>query len=127
VKLLEFLYGMGLIWDSQFSRSQHDLVIQLRGDDLTHTKLTNGMLRYANLESAHLGQADLSYTDLVHTNLTGADMFEVNLTGASLVDADLINANLGDANLLHAPLTPRQVSQVGSLQGATMPDGSRHP
>jgi len=44
------------------------------------------------------------------------------LSGADLSDADLSRANLSGATV-----TNEQLAGAKSLQGATMPDGSKHP
>jgi len=54
-------------------------------------------------------------------NLSGA-----NLTEANLIEADLREANLSGTILERANVTPEQLKQVESLQGATMPDGTKH-
>jgi uncharacterized protein YjbI with pentapeptide repeats len=46
-----------------------------------------------------------------------------DLSGADLSDADLSGANLRDAR----GVTDEQLDQAASLEGATMPDGSKHP
>jgi hypothetical protein len=60
--------------------------------------------------------------DLHESNLRGA-----NLRGANLRGANLQRANLQDADLLEAVVTDEQLAHTRALQGATMPDGSKHP
>src|SRR6266478_6118580 len=54
-------------------------------------------------------------------NLTGA-----NLNGANLNGANLSGADLSGANLRGALVTAEQLTATKLLQGATMPDGSKH-
>jgi uncharacterized protein YjbI with pentapeptide repeats len=88
----------------------------LAGADLSFLDLSRLNLRRANLCGANLTRADLS-----RTNLRGA-----NLEGANLTGTILRGANLADARLDNAYVTPEQLAQARSLQGTTMPDGTRH-
>jgi uncharacterized protein YjbI with pentapeptide repeats len=52
------------------------------------------------------------------------------VNGAKLSNADLSNADLRDANLRDATLIVTEEhleAQDARLEGATMPDGSKHP
>ena len=85
-----------------------------------------------NLSAADLRDADLSFADLSFADLSFADLFAADLSGADLSFADLSDANLFTADLSGADLsgatvTQEQLAQAKSLQGATMPDGSKHP
>lgn len=91
-----------------------------------------------SLGSADLSGVDLSDTDLGAVDLSGADLSNANLSAANLFDADLhgtdlSGANLGGADLSGADLshakgvTNEQLSMAKYLEGATMPDGSKHP
>jgi hypothetical protein len=65
--------------------------------------------------------------------LTGANLREANLPRANLQGANLLRANLLLANLSGAILheakyaTDNQLAAARSLQGAIMPDGTKHP
>ncbi len=50
-----------------------------------------------------------------------------DLIGADLKGANLKGANLKGANLKGANVTDEQLAECKSLEGATMPDGARHP
>jgi len=130
-RVLQFLYETDLITKD---RSVVDLLgADLRGADL----------RGANLRGAHLGEADLdganlAGTDLRGANLNGANLREANLGLADLTEADLSRAYVGMTDLSLADLTGAdlrnvreltvgQLDQAYSLEGATMPDGSKHP
>jgi len=80
-------------------------------------------LRGANLRDASLRSANLQNTDLRGANLIGAD-----LDHAYLRYADLSGALLQDADLSGARgITSEDLEkQAQSLEGATMPDGSKH-
>jgi uncharacterized protein YjbI with pentapeptide repeats len=57
-----------------------------------------------------------------------ADLISANLSGAYVGRADLSLADLTGANLSNVKeLSVGQLEQAYSLEGATMPDGSKHP
>jgi uncharacterized protein YjbI with pentapeptide repeats len=102
------------------------------------------LLAGVDLQGAHLGGIDLDSTDLNGTNLSDADLSKANLLDANLREADLsgtdlkfadlIEADLSDANLNNANLsdargiTEEQLEkQTENLEGAIMPDESKHP
>ena len=76
----------------------------------------------ANLSGADLSGVDLSGVDLSNATLSRADLQWVTLSRATLSGTDL-----SDANLSGARVTQEQLAQARSLEGATMPDGSKHP
>jgi uncharacterized protein YjbI with pentapeptide repeats len=86
----------------------------LGGADLSGANLRGVSLRDARLGGADLGFADLAFADLGFAHLEGADLRWANLSGANLSDA--------------TGVTKEQLEQEAlSLEGATMPDGSKHP
>jgi uncharacterized protein YjbI with pentapeptide repeats len=95
--------------------------------EFTETNLSEADLRAANLESFDLEHTDLSDADLRDANLSYAYLHDTNLERANLQGANLKKANLSDANLSEAKVTDEQLAEAQSLQGATMPDGSKHP
>ncbi len=131
--------------------------LSLRGVDLHDTYLHGAILegadlRDADLSGAFLGRANLSFTDLRDADLSGAFLIEADLNSARLGGVDLSDAHLIDADLSDAfveadiklnsdgswgkgttiePMTPAEVEDLGNkntnLEGATMPDGSKHP
>jgi hypothetical protein len=121
--------------------------IDLRGTYLAGAHLEDADLEGANLEGAdlsgaYLGGADLSGSNLTDVDLSnaeglwergtdlwkrGAGLTDADLSGANLSGADLSNAYLGGANLKGANITEEQLAMCKSLEGATMPDGSKHP
>ena len=97
--VVNFLYESGLIELSQNNKP----IVSLRHADLSGVDLSGSFLEHA----------DLSFTDM---------------SGANLSQADLSGADLSGANLKGAfGITPSQLSQVKSLRGAIMPDGTIHP
>jgi uncharacterized protein YjbI with pentapeptide repeats len=50
-----------------------------------------------------------------------------DLYGASLNVVNLSSTNLSGANLSGAEVNPEELKKAKSLQGATMPDGTKHP
>jgi hypothetical protein len=96
-------------------------------------KDVNVGLRKADLSGADLSGADLSYAQLSEAKLIGANLSDADLGEADLTDATLSDANLNGAILFDADLTDAEgvteeelINQTRFLEGATMPDGSRH-
>jgi uncharacterized protein YjbI with pentapeptide repeats len=81
-------------------------IIDLSGADLSGANLSE-----ADLGQAHLGQAHLNQALLVRADLSGAY---------------LAGAHLNQANLSGAKVTDEQLAKARSLEGTTMPDGSKH-
>ncbi|GAC1387221.1 MAG: hypothetical protein NVSMB33_16770 [Ktedonobacteraceae bacterium] len=105
--------------------------INLSGANLSGAILSGAILYGADLSSADLSSADLSFADLrfarlININLNSANLRGANLSGASTSGASLNSADLSFADLSGAPFTQAQLNTVKSLQGATMPDGSKH-
>jgi uncharacterized protein YjbI with pentapeptide repeats len=73
------------------------------------------------LKGARLGEVVL-----VDANLSSAENNQ-SKRGADLSHADLSDANLTGADLEGASVTDEQLAECESLQGATMPDGTKHP
>jgi Tol biopolymer transport system component/uncharacterized protein YjbI with pentapeptide repeats len=112
----------------------------LSGADLESADLTEAVLTSANLSGANLKQAGLPSAYLSGANLSGAnlafaspnyaDLSGTNLRGANLNDISLYHANLSGAIGITEQSLERQVFDAevpGTLEGATMPDGSKHP
>lgn len=110
----------------------------LSGADLRGADLSSAVLSGANLSQADLSGASLHYAYLADADLSGAKLNDADLYGAALLNANLVAADLSNADLELADLqnadlkeafdvTPEQLNKVLSLQGATMPDGSKHP
>ncbi len=113
--VLQFLYESGLI-----DKDKHII------DLLSEADLSGANLRDANLSGADLKDANLSEADLSGADLSGADVRDANLSGADLKDANLSEADLSGAKLSGAKVTEAQLKEVKLLEGATMPDGSKH-
>jgi hypothetical protein len=108
----------------------------LQGANLQRAYLRGTHLQGANLEGANL-RADFEFANLIEANLQRANLIEANLQrayleyaslrGARLQRANLEHANLIEANLHGAKVTDEQLADALFLQGATKPDGSKHP
>lgn len=106
--------------------------IDLAGENFTNANLGASFFEYsalfidtftnANLSGAHLHGALLFEDDFGGADLSGADLSDTDLTNAYLV-----GANLSNANLKGAKVTTAELDQAKTLQGAIMPDGSKHP
>jgi uncharacterized protein YjbI with pentapeptide repeats len=106
----------------------------LNDASLSWANLYDADLSGANLSGAKLTSTDLSNADLSYASLSGAHLNFTVLSTADLSDANLSNAKLyeawlSDANLERAEgITEERLEQQGAvLEGATMPDGSKHP
>jgi uncharacterized protein YjbI with pentapeptide repeats len=97
----------------------------LHGADLHESDLSGADLSGANLSGANLSGANLSGADL---SVRGAHQRKANLSGADLSGADLSGADLSGADLFGATgITTKELEDLAfSLEGATMPDGSKH-
>jgi hypothetical protein len=133
--VFEFLRDSDLIGETENPIILFGLA-NLRNVDLRGTFLALVDLRDANLQGAQQG-SDLGGTQLDHADLRKADLRGADLTAAKLFDASLDGADLRRANLYGADLTAarlkgakvseEQLAACESLEGATMPDGSKHP
>ena len=130
-RVLQFLYETGLIIKDRS-------VVDLLGADLRGADLRGVDLRGADLGGADLSRANLGGADLRGADLRGANLREANLHWTDLISADLSGAYLGRADLSMADLSGAdlrnvkelavgQLERVYSLEGATIPDGSKHP
>jgi len=107
--------------------------LQIDGIHLVGAYLQGANLSGADLSRASLESANLDYANLSGTNLKDASLYGIDLTGANLVGANLSDASLGEADLSGANLkdvigiTNEELEMIlVSLQGATMPDGTKH-
>ena len=115
----------------------------LTGSNLFRANLNEADLRWANLSGADLREVNLSngagfYNDPQSVSLMGELFGEdlqrslneslADLRGANLSGADLSGADLSGADLRGAKgMTNEELEQqVGSLEGATMPDGQKY-
>jgi len=114
----------------------------LQNVNLENTDLTGTYFTQANMTCANLRRANLTDAILARTRLSGANLSEANLSGATLDGAALDNevrvytmrdgkmtpTKYGQTtNLKGAQVTQEQLHQASTLEGAIMPDGSKHP
>jgi uncharacterized protein YjbI with pentapeptide repeats/DNA-binding XRE family transcriptional regulator len=98
----------------------------LSGADLSGANLYGADLGAANLTGANLSEADLRWANLERADLRWANLSGANLSGADLYGADLSGANLSQADLYGAIVTYEQPAQAKTLEGATLPDGTKY-
>jgi uncharacterized protein YjbI with pentapeptide repeats len=103
----------------------------LNGANLSQTKLSKANLNGADLRGCRLHEADLRDADLSGVNLNVGDLVGANLRGAKLGGAKLLGADLREADLSQADLSGTQITETEwekakSLEGAIMPDGTKH-
>jgi hypothetical protein len=125
--LLQFLYESRLI---QKDRPVVSLVLA----DLSNANLYNTILTMVNLRGANLSRAVLDLAGLNRAVLSDAYLGNASLRGTHLMGADLSRAVLLGADLSAAKMqgatgvTSQELEQQAySLEGAIMPDGSKHP
>jgi Pentapeptide repeats (8 copies) len=121
--LLQFLYESGLIYKDK-------PVVSLVWANMSYANLFRAALEEANLRGVNLGRATLEEAFLYGANLSDTYLIEADMTNAHLNKAtNLKGANLSGANLNGAAdITNEELEQQAySLEGATMPDGSKHP
>jgi uncharacterized protein YjbI with pentapeptide repeats len=118
--LLGFLYEANLI-------SVRNVIVDLSFADLSHANLSGADLDEADLRYANLQGANLSFANLHDADLGGTSLAKAILSNAFLIGAYLGRADLSFANLDRTTVTNAQLTLAISLQGAIMPDGSRHP
>jgi uncharacterized protein YjbI with pentapeptide repeats len=97
----------------------------LSGADLTHAKLNGANLNGADLRGCKLNEANLSDADLSGVNLSVGDLIRANLRGAKLEGARLVGADLRHADLSGTLLTKTDLEKAKSIEGATLPDGTK--
>lgn len=91
------------------------------------TSLLDVNFNGAYLEGASFIGAILRRTNFGWADLTGADFAGADLTNANFSYASLAGANLARAKLTGATITSEQLETVHSLEGTTLPDGSKKP
>jgi uncharacterized protein YjbI with pentapeptide repeats len=106
--VMRFLGETNLLGDKFLRQGDFPSISLLAGTDLRGTDLKGVVLPNANLSTADLRDADLTDADLGSAVLRDAD-----LRGADLTEAKGVSEEL--------------VFQGTKLEGATVPDGSKHP
>jgi uncharacterized protein YjbI with pentapeptide repeats len=99
--------------------------------NLTQARLSEANVNGADLRGSCLNKADLSGADLSGANLNVGDLVGANLRGAKLGGAKLLGADLREADLSLADLSGTEIvetelEKAKSLEGTTMPDGTKH-
>jgi Pentapeptide repeats (8 copies) len=123
---IEFVFAF-LRESGLMSATASESVVSLREANLRRVDLSRANLYRADLRNVILFRADLRDANLIEANLSQAILRKAILSQAQLREADLTGADLSLADLRGAEVTPEQLDTVGSLQGAIMPDGSKHP
>ena len=130
--LQSYLEQIGkLILDNNLRTSPEGSEVRILAQAQTHTVLPTLaeerkrsvliFLYKSNLLAVHEPSVGLR-----EANFRGASL-TVDLRAVNLQDVDFREADLSGANLLGAKVTDAQLEDTRSLQGATMPDGSKHP
>jgi hypothetical protein len=129
-------FGKGILYVEaqelirRYQAGQRDFVLlslpgsDLCGADLYHANLSGSDLRQADFSEANLVGARMRRVDLGGANLRGANLSGADLGAADLNGADLRGADLSYANLERTKVSPEQLAEAGSLEGAILPDGT---
>jgi uncharacterized protein YjbI with pentapeptide repeats len=135
--VIQFLSQSGLISNSARGANIEPVIV-LYEADLSGTTLDGLDLPGAGLAFANLSDTDLWHADLQGADLQGADLSDADLRGADLSDADLPEVDLEGADLEGAELSGANLEdargvtiedleeKAASLEGATMPDETKH-
>jgi hypothetical protein len=130
--VMQFLIEAELVQSVEGGRGP---IITLAGVNLSGADLFLANLREANLSRVYAlsgSGTDLREADLRNATLHNAWVPQTNMSDADLSDADLSEANLQGATLRGADLsgaegwTEDQLSEAGSLEEATMPNGQKY-
>jgi hypothetical protein len=133
--VLQFLYEARLIGGIKQEEDDVprtiDAIVSLDGANLMDANLMGASLMGAslmganlirvNLDGANLMDANLNYAVLLGTSLRGTSLQGASLQAASLQAANLKGANLKGADLTNCEVTPEQLAQASSLEGAKLP------
>jgi uncharacterized protein YjbI with pentapeptide repeats len=129
--LLEANLSSTDLWEADLSEADLSKVFlwgaRLWGANLNKANLFDASFVGTDLSGADLSGANLSRCTFVGTDLSGTDLSGANLSGANLSGCTFVGTDLSGANLSGAKVITEQFDTAKSLQGATMPDGSRHP
>ncbi len=113
---------------SEANLSETDLSrANLSEADLSESSLIEALLREADLSEAFMSGADLRGAGLDGANFSGANLTDANLSGAFLKGANFGGATLIGAKFSRSNVTEEQLKKAKSLDGVTMPDGSKLP
>lgn len=100
--------------------------VNLQAAELYGANLQEAILVGANLKKTFLEGANLQEANLMDANLQKALLYGANLQGANLENANIQGADLWGANLTGTNVTSDQLASASSIDGATMPDGSKY-
>jgi ABC-2 type transport system permease protein len=125
-RLLLYLYNTKLIEDERHVINMRG--IDLRGGQFAGLDLRDSDMAGANFSGADLRDVNLRFATLNNLDLSNADLSGANLSGADMANVKIDNANLSGANLAGVRgMSIEQLGRAGSLNGATLPDGSVQP
>jgi uncharacterized protein YjbI with pentapeptide repeats len=99
----------------------------LNGANLSEADLSRAIMGEVYLNRTYLSNANLSGAKLNYGKMNEADLSKAGLQGSDLSGVDLQDALLDGADLSRAIVTSEQLKKAKSLQGTTMPDGTKHP
>jgi hypothetical protein len=111
-RLLQFLYEAGLL-------HKQNPVVDLDGADLSGIDLRNN-----NISGSGAFLTDVSGNQPIGGKVESSKA--ANLSGAILSDANLSDANLSNADGITNEELEQQTDILGSLEGATMPNGQKY-
>jgi uncharacterized protein YjbI with pentapeptide repeats len=98
-KQLKVLQEGARVWNTWRKQQQKEMLIDLRGADLSRAYLSRCSFKDADLSGANLNEANLIKADLSGANLSEANLVRADLSDANLSEADLNEVNLNSATL----------------------------
>ena len=105
--------GAAAIWE--WRERNPDVVLDLRGANLTGVDLSMADLSMADLSGADLSAAEVSGADLIEADLSEADLSLADFVGADLTGADLSLTDLTGADFTGADLSMADLRGVGLI------------
>jgi hypothetical protein len=112
-----FTFQQGRASDAK-RKQQHETDLKIAADQ----QKEGALQAHLDSMSGSILEKNLLRKDASILELEGADLSKTNLSHANLRGANLREAILSSSNA-----TMEQLAQAESLQGATMPDGAKHP
>ncbi|RPJ71609.1 MAG: hypothetical protein EHM20_14485 [Alphaproteobacteria bacterium] len=91
--------------------------------DLTESNLSNSVIRNTSFKGAILRSSVFSGASLRNIDFSDTNLIEANFSKVDLTKVNLKNADLTRADLTGAKLRRKQIQDVKSLFGATLPNG----
>lgn len=129
ILLIQLLMDSGVQTRISISHADFSSLIFPPGSFYNHLQLVNVIARSIKLQRVSLHQSNFSQSILdealfLESNCSQADFSYASLQRTDWTGTDVSRAMFNHSNLFGAKITAQQLSTVGSLQGAVLPNGS---